>query len=62
MLNDPELVNRAMQLLGFKDQIVKTLDWMIKHFDFERENIQWGTESDEIKVAKDLLENIEKIG
>ncbi len=61
-MNDPELVNRAMQLLGLKDQIVETLGWMLKHFDFERQNIEWGNESDEIKAAKELLDNIKKIG
>lgn len=62
MIHDPELINQAMQLLSLKVEIIMTLDWMITHFDYERQNMQWGSESDELKSAKKLTENIKKIG
>ncbi len=62
MANDPELVNQAMQLLSLKPEIITTLDWMITHFDYERQVQQWGSESDELKSAKKLNEDIKKIG
>lgn len=60
-MNDPEAIQRGLRLLECKPRIEATLAWMIKHFDFERDNQQWGSESPELLEAKALKEKIDNI-
>ena len=60
-MSDQVVINQGLNLLLLKPEIIETLSWMIKHFDYERQIMEWGEESKELKSAKELLENIENI-